>query len=62
MASATRPSRTKSELDKQEFERLYRESYELVYNYVSYRMACSTDADAITAEAFLKAARLEWVG
>ena len=40
-----------------EFERLYRECYDQVYNYVSYRMAGSSAAEDVVAEAFLKAAR-----
>lgn len=41
-----------------EFERLYRESYELVYNYVRCRMRYSDAVEDIVAEAYLKAARL----
>lgn len=43
--------------DAAQFERLYRENYEYVYNYVSFRMAGSQDAEDIVSEAFLKAAR-----
>lgn len=42
---------------KREFERLYRESYSYVYNYVCYRMADVAVAEDIVAEAFMKAAR-----
>lgn len=40
-----------------EFERLYRESYRRVYNFVYSRMLNRADAEDITSEAFLKAAR-----
>lgn len=40
-----------------EFERLYRESYRRVYNFVYGRMLNRADAEDITSEAFLKAAR-----
>lgn len=40
-----------------EFERLYLESYELVYNYVRMRMAGDSEAEDIVAEAYLRAAR-----
>ena len=43
--------------DPAEFVRLYRENYERVRNYVLYRMAGSSDAEDVVAEAFLKAAR-----
>ena len=43
--------------DAATFERLYRESYGMVYNYVCYFMADSSAAEDVTAEAFLKAAR-----
>ena len=39
------------------FERLYRETYGLVYNYLSYRANDPDIAEDIAAEAFLKAAR-----
>ena len=39
------------------FESLYRDNFDRVYNYVCYRMASSAEAEDITAEAFLKAAR-----
>ena len=42
---------------EREFECLYQESYELVYNYVRYRMADDTCAEDVVAEAYLKAAR-----
>ena len=42
---------------EREFERLYRESYELVYNYVRCRMADDAAAEDVVAEAFHKAAR-----
>jgi len=38
------------------FERLYRESYPIVYNYVRYRMAGDAEAEDVVAEAYLKAA------
>lgn len=40
-----------------EFERLYLESYGMVYGYVRARMGNDADAEDIVAEAFLKAAR-----
>lgn len=40
-----------------EFERLYRDNYRLVYNYVSYCMAGSPAAEDVVADAFMKAAR-----
>ena len=42
---------------EREFERLYRESYGLVYNYVRMRMGGADDAEDVVAEAYLKAAR-----
>ena len=42
---------------EREFERLYRESYEFVYNYVRCRMCDDDGADDVVAEAFLRAAR-----
>ena len=42
---------------EREFEALYRESYELVYNYVRMRMGAADDAEDVVAEAYLKAAR-----
>lgn len=42
---------------EREFERLYLQSYELVYNYVRYRMTDDTAAEDVIAEAFLSAAR-----
>ena len=42
---------------EQEFERLYQESYELVYNYVRYLMHDESAAEDVVAEAFLLAAR-----
>lgn len=42
---------------EREFERLYRESYGLVYNYVRIRMANAEDAEDVVAEAYLRAAR-----
>ncbi|MBQ9000408.1 MAG: sigma-70 family RNA polymerase sigma factor [Eggerthellaceae bacterium] len=42
---------------EREFERLYRESYELVYNYVRCRMGDDAAAEDVVAEAYLKAAR-----
>ena len=43
--------------DEQEFERLYRESYSTVYNYIRARMGNDADAEDIVSEAFIKAAR-----
>lgn len=40
-----------------EFERLYRENYAFVYNYVNFRMAGSDAVEDVVAEAFCKAAR-----
>ena len=40
-----------------EFERLYLDSYSLVYNYVRYRMDNADAAEDVVAEAFLLAAR-----
>ena len=42
---------------EREFERLYRESYDLVYKYVRYRMREDDAAEDVVAEAYLKAAR-----
>ena len=42
---------------KLEFEKLYLESYRLVYNYVRYRMDDASAAEDVVAEAFLLAAR-----
>ena len=42
---------------KDEFEKLYLESYNRVYNYVRYRMADCDEAEDIVAEAYLLAAR-----
>ena len=42
---------------EREFERLYRQSYALVYNYVCYRMPGSAAVEDIVSEAFLSAAR-----
>ena len=42
---------------RREFERLYRESYSLVYNFVCYRMAGDHAAEDVVADAFLQAAR-----
>lgn len=42
---------------EREFERLYRESYEMVYNYVRYRMKGAAEAEDVVAEAYLNAAR-----
>ena len=42
---------------EREFERLYRESYSTVYNFIRARMACDADAEDIVSEAFIKAAR-----
>lgn len=40
-----------------EFERLYRESYQLVYNYVFRIVTSRAETEDIVSEAFLKAAR-----
>ena len=40
-----------------EFERLYRDAYPLVYNYSYHILLSRTAAEDITSEAFLKAAR-----
>ena len=42
---------------EREFERLYRQSYALVYNYVCYRMPGSAAVEDVVSEAFLSAAR-----
>lgn len=42
---------------KQAFERLYRESYPLVYNYIFRRVLDRTGAEDVTSEAFMRAAR-----
>ena len=42
---------------EREFERLYLESYSLVYNYVRYRVNDDAIAEDIVAEAFLNVAR-----
>lgn len=42
---------------EREFERLYRESYDYVYNYVRCRMADDAATEDVVAEAFYKAAR-----
>ena len=42
---------------EREFEKLYRDSYGLVFSYVRARMKSDADAEDIVAEAFLKAAR-----
>ena len=39
------------------FEELYLESYDVVYNYVSFLMAGSEGAEDVVSEAFMKAAR-----
>ena len=43
--------------DVREFEKLYCESFGLVYSFVRARMKCDADAEDIVAEAFMKAAR-----
>lgn len=40
-----------------EFERLYLESYSLVYNYVRIRLGNDHDAEDVVADAYLRAAR-----
>lgn len=42
---------------EQEFERLYLQSYSMVYGYVRVRMASDAEAEDVVAEAYLKAAR-----
>lgn len=42
---------------EREFERLYLDSYGLVYGYVRARMGSDSDAEDVVAEAYLKAAR-----
>lgn len=44
-------------LPEREFERLYKESYGLVYNYVCSRMSDRCAAEDVVAEAYLRAAR-----
>lgn len=43
--------------DEREFERLYRESYPLVYNFVRYQMGGDDAAEDVVADAYLQAAR-----
>ena len=42
---------------EREFERLYKESFGLVYSYVRARMSRDADAEDVVAEAYMKAAR-----
>ena len=42
---------------EREFERLYRESYGMVYNYVRYRMGDDPAVEDVVADAYLRAAR-----
>lgn len=42
---------------QREFEKLYRQSYNLVYSYVRARIGTDADTEDIVAEAYLKAAR-----
>lgn len=42
---------------EREFEKLYLQSFKLVYNYVRARVTCDADAEDIVSEAYLKAAR-----
>lgn len=42
---------------EQEFERLYLDSYGMIYGYVRSRMGSDAEAEDVVAEAFLKAAR-----
>ena len=49
--------RTGSRAKEREFERLYLESYGLVYGFVRSRMSCDADAEDVVAEAFMKASR-----
>ena len=51
------PARSADASREREFERLYRESYGLVYNYVRCRMADDAATEDVVAEAFCKAAR-----
>lgn len=44
-------------MSSREFERLYRESYAVVYSWVRVRMSCDADAEDVVSEAFMKAAR-----
>ncbi|MBQ9057791.1 MAG: sigma-70 family RNA polymerase sigma factor [Atopobiaceae bacterium] len=41
----------------QEFEKLYRESYSMVYGYIRSRVTSTADAEDIVADAYLKAAQ-----
>lgn len=52
MRKNTRPGSS-----EREFERLYLETYSLVYGYVRARMKGSAEAEDVVAEAYLKAAR-----
>jgi RNA polymerase sigma-70 factor (ECF subfamily) len=49
--------KTASHAREREFERLYLESYGLVYGFVRARMSCESDAEDVVAEAYMKAAR-----
>ena len=42
---------------EREFEKLYLESYGLVYNYVRYRMSDDASTEDVVSEAYMKAAR-----
>ena len=42
---------------EREFERLYLQSYSIVFNYVCFRMADKAATEDVVAEAFMKAAR-----
>lgn len=54
---ANSPVRPTDANREREFERLYRESYGLVYNYVRCRMADDAATEDVVSEAFCKAAR-----
>lgn len=45
------------DVQEREFERLYLETYGLVYGYVRARMSSDADAEDVVSEAFMKAAR-----
>lgn len=52
-----RPTRMRQQDAEREFEKLYKESYGLVYGYVRARMGDDAAAEDVVAEAYLKAAR-----
>ena len=51
------PTRMNDPNLRREFERLYRESYGLVYSYIRARMNNDAAAEDVVSESFLKAAR-----